>query len=278
LEISLPYSFHNAAKRGTCFSFSFLRQFPINPTQIHLAALEGSLVLWLASYPRSGNTFFRVILSEVYGIESSEFHDPAAQAVDRTYLNYSVVKTHLLPDELVPADPSIPAVYIVRDGRDAVVSAARQHCNLIDPGADFATILKAAILAQEGTFFGGWSRHVRLWSKRAAIVLRFEDLIADPIGTAEAIRAIYPLPEPRPERLPEFGDLRERKFDFGTGSEVMDSSHFRQNFFRRGKVGAWKDEMPLLHRMLFYRHHGWMLLKMGFAEPPMLRRPNSRAA
>jgi hypothetical protein len=43
-------------------------------------------MLWLASYPRSGNTFFRIVLSEVYGIESSEFPDPRPKGGDRDYL------------------------------------------------------------------------------------------------------------------------------------------------------------------------------------------------
>ena len=30
-------------------------------------------MLWLASFPRSGNTFFRIILHEVYGVETTEF-------------------------------------------------------------------------------------------------------------------------------------------------------------------------------------------------------------
>lgn len=221
-------------------------------------------MLWLASYPRSGNTFLRIVLSEVYGLESSEFFDPGGQASDSEYLTYPVVKTHLLPYELEPRDREIPAVYIVRDGRDAVVSVARHHCDLIDPQADFRTTLKAAIRAQDGTFFGGWSRHVRLWQKRAGVILRFEELIADPIAVVERIRAIYPLPEPQTDRAPSFYELRTRSFDFGSGSEVMDDPHFRKRFFRRGEVGAWRDEMPLFHRLLFAYHHERTLWKMGY--------------
>ena len=39
-------------------------------------------MIWLASYPRSGNTFFRIVLSEVYGIESSTFHHESDYPVD----------------------------------------------------------------------------------------------------------------------------------------------------------------------------------------------------
>ena len=81
-------------------------------------------MIWLASFPRSGNTFFRIILYEVYGIESSAFHRDPNRKLNLHYDRYPVVKTHLLPNQLIPDDSNIPAVYLVRDGRDALVSMA----------------------------------------------------------------------------------------------------------------------------------------------------------
>ncbi len=61
--------------------------------------------LWLASYPRSGNTFFRNILHDCYSISSSTFD---TQIEFRKYVDYEsfdVVKTHelfeLLPPHLI---------------------------------------------------------------------------------------------------------------------------------------------------------------------------------
>lgn len=221
-------------------------------------------MLWLASYPRSGNTFFRIILSEIYGLESSEFHDPQAQREDRDYLRYPIVKTHHLPGDLLPQDPSIPAVYLLRDGRDALVSTARHHCMMIDATTPFRRVLRWAIRARRGSFFGGWSRHVRLWRRRAALVLRFEDLVADPLACVERLREIYPLPQPRQRRIPSFEEIRARKYEFGHGAEVMDTANFRERFFRQGKVGGWKTEMPWFHRMLFYLYHGPTLWRLGY--------------
>lgn len=65
-------------------------------------------VIWLASFPRSGNTFFRVVLHEVYGIESSSFHLESRYPLDPGYDKYPVVKTHLLPGQLVPGDRLYP--------------------------------------------------------------------------------------------------------------------------------------------------------------------------
>ena len=107
---------------------------------------------WIASFPRSGNTYFRNILFYVYGIESSTWHNETAYPVDENYDSYRFVKTHLLPKDLFPADPSIPAIYLVRDGRDAVVSIAHHRRDLVNPGSDFLLNLEEAIVAAEGSF------------------------------------------------------------------------------------------------------------------------------
>ena len=225
-------------------------------------------MIWLASYPRSGNTFFRIVLSEVYGIKSSTYHHESTYPVDADYLTYPVVKTHLLPDQLEPADPNIPAVYLVRDGRDCAVSMAHYRKDLIEERSVLDENLRAVIEAEGGSHFGGWSRHVDTWSKRAAIVIRFADLVADPIGQVERLREILDLPEPKLERLPSFDDLRSRSFDYGSGkNHGLDEEaqrKMRQSKFRRGRVGGWKDVMPRRHQLLFLRRHGETLHRWGY--------------
>ncbi len=225
-------------------------------------------MIWLASYPRSGNTFFRIILSEVYGIKSSEFSkDPNKQPLE-DYHKYGVVKTHLLPHELTPSDTSIPAVYLVRDGRDSLVSMAHQRKDILKPGTDFEANLREAIIAAKGSYFGGWSTNVSQWLERASIVIRFEDLIKNPIECVERIRPYIDLPEPDISKLPGFEDLREKdyisKFDEGNLLSEEEKKKKRKNFFRRGKVGGWKDEMPWCLERLFRDLHGDVMEELGY--------------
>jgi hypothetical protein len=221
-------------------------------------------MIWLASYPRSGNTFFRIVLHEVYGVESGAFRLDAAP--DAGYLRYQVVKTHLPPGELKPADPSIPAVYIVRDGRDALVSMARQRSEIIAPGSDYMTNLETAIRARDDTFFGGWSRNVTEWLERADVVVRFEDLIRDPIGEVERIRPLINLPAPERSRLPSFDDLKKRDYPLNEKQRARNGKvpSRREKFFRRGEPGAWRDEMPIKMQALFRRLHGETLSELGY--------------
>jgi hypothetical protein len=224
------------------------------------------MLIWLASYPRSGNTFFRVLAKHVYGLSSYEIYDwsdrisppleeftggtlapmtPAEMAAsDRVYL----VKTHDPPQE------DFPAIYLVRDGRDALVS----HAHFVleydyrlprDPDRVRET-LRTLIVGEHS--FGGWTRNVLEWTQRSkrTVVVRFEDLVAHPL--AELRRAVaavnLELPEQRTDNLPTFNDLNARLPDF----------------IRRGRVGGWRDEMPDDLHELFWAHHGAAMRQLGY--------------
>lgn len=224
-------------------------------------------MIWLASYPRSGNTFFRILLDEVYGIPSASFDVYNPKAVTPDYQNFQVVKTHVLPEQLAPKDDSIPAVYLIRDGRDAVVSMAHHRADIVAPGTDFTKNLVDAIRARNGSQFGGWSKHVRLWTRRASIVIRFEDLIQSPVECVERIRPWLKLPSPKLEKVPTFSDLKSPEFQFDKSPFIAWAPpKIRSNFFRKGKIGAWKEEMPRWMQWLFYVYHGKALREMGYED------------
>lgn len=229
-------------------------------------------MIWLASYPRSGNTFLRVILDEVYGIESSAYPvgPNKRNKPEYNYLDFRVIKTHLLPDEVDPPDKDIPAVLLVRDGRDSVVSYAHFWKSFEDPQTDFYDNLKGIILAgKRSKFVPGWSTHVDAWMKRASLVIKFEDLITNPIQTVEQLRSVMDLPEPDTSNLPTFQDLRTKRMRYGNiaarRSEEVQEKH-RKKFFRKGKTGAWKEEMPEELHELFWLHHGAAMDRLGYEE------------
>jgi hypothetical protein len=111
-------------------------------------------MIWLASFPRSGNTFFRNVMFELYGLESYDYYPLRGVKVRKDYTSFPIVKTHLLPWQIQPQDSNIPAIYLVRDGRDAIVSMAHQRKDIIAPGSDFQENLKMAIVAEYGGYFG----------------------------------------------------------------------------------------------------------------------------
>ena len=215
---------------------------------------------WLASFPRSGNTFFRNILYYVYGIESSSCHWSTKRSAKKHYDQYDVVKAHLLPEELVPNSPDIPAIYLVRDGRDSLVSIAHHRSDIVSPGSDFSTNLYEAITAEKHSFFGGWSHNVTTWLDRATIVIRYEDLIKDQKGVFKRVEQLLPLPKADWGNLPNFKEMKFGNPKYG-GKKP-------RKFFRKGKSGSWQDEMSQEQLDLFWHFHGDTMERLGYSRVP----------
>ena len=209
--------------------------------------------VWLASYPRSGNTYFRVVARLCFGIACPSVYS------DEPAIDWSLVgeleppsdagppllKTHEWP----PPNDDSPAIYIVRDGRDAVVSYAHYICQYVEPGRDFDEALHAAIVADD--IFGGWSRHVIDWCAKATVVVRFEELIAQDLAVAAYALRKVGLERPPTRVPPEFSEL--------TKMEDL------PGFFRRGKVGGWREDMPEWMHELFWERHGQAMELMGYS-------------
>ena len=215
------------------------------------------MIVWLASYPRSGNNWFRVVAQRLFGISSvSIYGDDRAPESAGTLARMAeeplpyLVKTH------EQAQDRNPAVYLVRDGRDALVSYAWFISAMEKAGRikreprPFEEILRFLITTDAD--FGGWSSHVLGWLRRSApvAVVKFEDLIKDP---EDCIRSAFEKvgisAEPQAgQTLPTFGELHERS----------------PSIFRKGEVGGWKAEMPDDLHEIFCQRHGAAMQKLGY--------------
>jgi hypothetical protein len=147
---------------------------------------------FIASWPRSGNTWVRNLLASVlFGrdLPDMDFLNRAIPTLD--YLDFRaclaalpadrprVIKTHELPFR---GTERARSVYLVRHPVDAMVSwyhmrrSHRQTSAAIDP---FARAVVAGRVR-----YGSWHPHVGAWLDPAAgdgvLVVRYEDLAADP--------------------------------------------------------------------------------------------------
>jgi hypothetical protein len=143
-------------------------------------------LVWLASYPRSGNTFLRSVLKlkQCFDMNSASIYRddlmglPAIETVaghiehgpggvlDFDGQPLQLIKTHEAPFD------SRPAIYVLRDGRDAVVSLYHflHERRPLD------------VIAEGSTQFGSWAKHVTAWhpdSRPHTLFLRYEDLVND---------------------------------------------------------------------------------------------------
>lgn len=230
------------------------------------------MLVWIASYPRSGSTYFRMAVQHLYpgavmidttrGDRPVMPHDPptviarptaptAAEIADPKTVYFA--KSHDLP----PSDGH-SAIYLVRDGRDALVSYA--WFSLINHGGrrreditphDFRTAISNLMIDRRGAY-GVWSQHLQAWMGRpGTTVVRFEELIARPIESIDRAISSLNLPLRRIDaELPTFEDLHARK----------------PRIFRRGEVGSWRDEFPADLLDLFWREHSAGMIAAGYSQ------------
>jgi hypothetical protein len=218
------------------------------------------VIIWLASYPRSGNTLLRMILKRCFGLDSysiygdEEFADPAVQRIvgekpvgpdPQAFLQQMLqerrlvcVKTHQLPT----AD-SHRAIYVVRDGRAAVVSHYHYLRDLWDTRLTLEDVIK-------GLDHGSWSQHVNAWlfsGRSNVLTLRYEDIIRGDKAAQVAIAAFIGRPPPS-------------AFDVRF-SELHDMMPV---FFRAGSNESNIAEMTPEQLALFERLHGGTLRALGY--------------
>lgn len=149
-------------------------------------------VIWLASYPRSGNTFLRTILWQCFGLRSGSIYpnDLGGNKELESYVGHieqqgngeiifppdslQLVKTHEPPRD------KNPAIYVARDGRDACVSLRDFYSGRLS--------LEAIIEGRHR--FGTWSSHVQSWNpteRLNTLLLKYEEMREDLPGTLNKI-------------------------------------------------------------------------------------------
>lgn len=214
--------------------------------------------LWLASYPRSGNTFVRNVLHHCYATDSAAYDTQIAYKKYADFTNYKVVKTHELIENLPEEFTSLPKVYIIRDGRDAVVSQAFQMVNYKHSALPHYILLIDIIQSKNQTHFGGWSKNVKTWKEFADLVLYYEKIIENPTTEIAQIESLIELPSPDFSLLPTFESQQLQGAKYGNPDNKF------PQFFRKGKAGAWKDDMPPFLQDLFWFYHGTEMMANSY--------------
>ena len=217
-------------------------------------------MLLIASYPRSGNTLVRHVIESCYGVKTytsyregaidnrigaDRFIGDAPQPVE-------FAKTH----ELWAADEDIPAIYIVRDGRGAIVSYARYLAHDVCPkSADsesmYLDYLTQLVTATEPPWC--WGAHVMAWANRSGptVYVRYEDLLIDPVNIV--CDALAPFIDREPDRTktpPPFAQLHAEN----------------PAFYRAADVTEWRRELPVYLEVEFWSRNETAMREFGYTE------------
>ncbi len=222
------------------------------------------MIIWLASYPRSGNSLLRTMLKSVWDFGSfSSYGDDGGlgivgvseivghrsfgcafhEAYERIKASDELcfVKTHEIPID------SQKAIYIVRDGR----SASRSYCHYrreFEGCTDEAQTIREIILGS--TYFGSWSNHLDSWDplhRPGTLLLKYEELLENPSSQID--------------RIADFLGQRPRRPWKNNFEEL---SRIEPRLFRAAAANRPEDALSGSDLELFWMVHGPWMRRLGY--------------
>jgi hypothetical protein len=290
-----------------------------------------SETVWLASYPKSGNTWFRMLVANLFAkddkpIDINDLPERGGIASARAPFDHlTLIDSGLLshdetdclrprvyeelaggaeddeydkPQDIVPirfvkahdaytltpkGEPLLAgvrgargAIVIVRDPRDVAPSFANHNHSTIDAAIAMMNNRDAAFCggtrAQHNQLrqqLPGWSGHIASWLEQKDIpihLVRYEDLKRDAVeifvaAMAFAGRAVTREEAQKAVRLADFSNLQAQEREKG----FREASPRTPAFFRRGEVGAWRDELTAEQVARIEQEHAGLMQRLGYA-------------
>lgn len=226
--------------------------------------------IFVAGYPKSGNTWVQYMMAGmVFGINTWLAPDSLIQDLIpdvnfkrfyRRYLSSMFFKTHDLPK------PNYrKVIYLVRDGRDVMVSYFH-HLAAIGNPPDCLKLVSTG----EGLFPCRWHEHIEAWTANPhgaqIITISYERLKEDTVTQLQRICDFAGLERERSflEQVAgnsTFENMRKKEEKFGWLNPIWPRD---KAFVRRGKVGSFKDEMPPAVLEAFMRLSTSTLRRLGY--------------
>jgi hypothetical protein len=238
-------------------------------TALGLARLEESDV-FICSYPKSGNTWVRFLLANLLRPDLEISFRNLDEIVPDLHRRRIASKIDALPSprfikhHFRQFGGWSAYVYIVRDGRDAMVSYYHYEQQAGRFSGSFSEFLAAKHK------FGAWHEHVSAALARSRerpdsfLVLRYENLQLDPVGCTRSLAKFCGIGVDstvidRAVARSEVDTLRRLERDHGPETPRSTGS-----FFRSGRRGEWEEWFGPKELELFHSQAGPVLEQLGY--------------
>ena len=253
------------------------------------------MIIWLASYPKSGNTWLRMFLKSYFQKSDTEFKlqdtitddfqskgFPSLSILKHLNIDYfkfsevvknwelmqdfinlnnktNFVKTHnsmctIGPYKFTSSRNTLGGIYLIRDPRDVLVSYSHHV------GLDYQTTLEhmsssdnyESTTTHKMTLLGSWADHYNSWKNYKSskiLIIKYEDMVLDTFNTF--LKILKYLSEIDDAIIDENKIKRSLKqTEFGRLQKMEKKQGFIEKgkselFFRKGKTGAWKNELSV---------------------------------
>ncbi len=223
---------------------------------------------FIASFPKSGNTWLRYLLANALSPDSEISPSSLSKLMPSIYDDNFVLENSTSPRYIKTHETFFPlypkTIYICRDYRDIVVSSYfyLKNKNLIRNSiSDF-------IHGDQINAFGPWEWHVQMaldWKEKhpdKILFIKYEDLLANSENELEKILSFCHIDSKKNSKAildaASFSNLRKK--------EEITSATKDEHFFRKGISGDWKNHLSKedLNYLLQGEKTKQLFLKLGY--------------
>lgn len=230
---------------------------------------------YVNSYPRSGNTWVRGLFNRLLSpvnidvnpyfemyfnlIEIKRQHKLTLKEIRSNEI--TMIKSHGRYEENYK---SIPIIYLVRDGRDAIISYYhfnvdhRGYAESFDSYFDRHVVQDKMVNYRERVlrkFMGDWSQNVLSYiNKNNVLIVRYEDLIHEPILYCEAMFNHIGVNVTKSKLVDAIEESRRQLIE-------KNIRHDRQ----RGRTGNWRSVLTEQQNSQFLQKHKFAIDLMGYS-------------
>jgi hypothetical protein len=282
------------------------------------ATTDPKKIVWLASYPKSGNTWFRAFLTALLGDGDLNINEMKTDGIfssraifdnctdmDSTDLYDSEVK-NLLPDvfrhqaelykkdklfvkihdayalnnngePIVPAEPTLCALYFIRNPLDVVGSFANHNGSTLDEAIALMNSKKGSLAKQSQNrnvnnqfkqLMFSWSGHVESWTRDLpfpVLVIRYEDMLADTLNTfTKAVKFMnINVTAQQIEHAIE-GSKFEKLQQMESKDGFAEKNKRSEKFFRKGQAGNWINELTHVQVKSIIDNHAMVMERYNY--------------
>lgn len=235
---------------------------------------------YLASYPKSGNTWARFLLA--YALtdasdtisfkEIGKFIPDSHRNEDISIINDNTSIFNNLSRQIIKTHAPYctqynKSIYLIRDGRDVLTSyyhwinaRKESHVKLIE-------------LIQGNMASGLWGTHVLGWLEgpcNKKLILKYEDFLKDTVRQLELVFSFLDLPSDKERiikaiELASFKKMQNMERNDGLFDGHQESSK-KSLFVRSGSAGDWKSLFTKSDIDLFWTYHGRAMEAAGYSK------------
>ena len=229
--------------------------------------------VFVVSYPRSGNTWVRFLLANTIEHDAEQpidFHSVHSVIPDYGIREHRQFIEALAGPRIMKSHSAFDrrfhrVIYLVRDGRDVMVSYYDYETKHQRFDGSFQDFLLSSQLP-----YGLWADHVQSWLDAREgtdlLVVRYEDLLQDAQHELERMTrfvGIDSTPDVLESAVRRSAFDQMQKLEQTRGRPYGDTAY---QFVRRGMAGQWSGAFDQESRAVFKSQANRLLVELGYAD------------